>query len=72
MQFWPPLQDDGIPFHYSPTALVFSLVLHTYIYTNMGFELSPSKKGIFGSSPLNKYANTVCVCVCVLNSHTVC
>ncbi|XP_008299291.1 IgGFc-binding protein-like [Stegastes partitus] len=36
----------NMPCHFSPSALAFSLHLHTYIYTDTGFEFSLSTDGI--------------------------
>ncbi|XP_074538742.1 IgGFc-binding protein [Halichoeres trimaculatus] len=58
------LEVDGVirnmPYHLSPTALVFSLGLHTYIYTAMGFEFSLSTEGAVNIRLSNKYANATC------------
>ncbi|XP_063735180.1 IgGFc-binding protein-like [Eleginops maclovinus] len=55
---------DGVkrnmPYRFSPTAMAFSLGLHTYIYTQMGFELSLSIEGIVSISLSSKYANVTC------------
>ncbi|XP_028437147.1 IgGFc-binding protein [Perca flavescens] len=45
---------------FSPTTLAFSLGLHTYIYTDNGFEFSLSKEGIVSISLSSKYANATC------------
>lgn len=64
MQCWPPLQVDGVkrnmPYRFSSTALAFSLGLHTYFCTEMGFELSLSIEGIVSISLSSKYANVTC------------
>lgn len=64
MQSWHPLQVDGVmknmPYLLSPTALAFSLGLHTYIYTDMGFGLSVGKEGIITVSLSRRYANSTC------------
>lgn len=64
MQFWHPLQVDGVkrsmPYHFGPAALAFSLGLHTYIYTDGGFEFSLSREGIVVINLSSKYANATC------------
>lgn len=64
MQFWHHLQVDGVkrsmPYHFNSTALILSLGLHTYIYTDAGFEFSLSTEGIVGISLSRKYANATC------------
>ncbi|XP_071325188.1 IgGFc-binding protein [Trachinotus anak] len=50
----------NMPYHLSPTALAFSLGLHTYIYTDMGFTFSLSKEGIVSISLSNGYAIATC------------
>lgn len=61
MQFWPPLQVDGIkrnmPFLFGTSALAFSLGLHTYIYMDTGFEFSLSIEGTVAIRLSRKYAN---------------
>ncbi|XP_051261445.1 IgGFc-binding protein-like isoform X2 [Dicentrarchus labrax] len=58
------IEVDGVkrsmPYHFSLAALAFSLGLHTYIYTDMGFEFSLSVEGIVGISLSTKYANATC------------
>ncbi|KAM9352917.1 IgGFc-binding protein-like [Symphorus nematophorus] len=58
------IEVDGVkrsmPCHLSPTALAFSLGLHTYIYTDVGFEFSLSIEGIVRISLSSEYANTTC------------
>ncbi|KAK1895713.1 Alpha-tectorin, partial [Dissostichus eleginoides] len=58
------IEVDGVkrnmPYRFSSTALAFSLGLHTYIYTEMGFELSLSIEGIVSISLSSKYANVTC------------
>ncbi|XP_061919145.1 IgGFc-binding protein isoform X2 [Entelurus aequoreus] len=49
----------NMPFYPSNTALVFSLGLHTYIYTE-GFGLSISKEGTVIIGLSSKYANATC------------
>lgn len=43
MQLWLPLQVNGVimnmPCHFSPTALAFSLMMHTYIYSDIALNL---------------------------------
>ncbi|XP_041798261.1 IgGFc-binding protein-like [Chelmon rostratus] len=50
----------SMPYHFGPTALVFSLGLHTYIYKDEGFEFSLSVDGIVSVSLSSKYANSTC------------
>ncbi|XP_061531066.1 IgGFc-binding protein [Phycodurus eques] len=54
---------DGVkknmPFYVNRTALVVSLGLHTYIYSDFGF-LSVSKEGLIVISLSSTYANTTC------------
>lgn len=45
MQFWHPLQVDDVK-RAVAKAVTFSLGLHTYISTDMGFEFSLSIEGI--------------------------
>ncbi|KAE8288669.1 IgGFc-binding protein Fcgamma-binding protein antigen [Larimichthys crocea] len=58
------IEVDGVkrnmPYRFSPTALAFSLGLHTYIYTDVGFEFSLSVEGIVSISLSTKYANATC------------
>ncbi|KAJ4930907.1 hypothetical protein JOQ06_025210, partial [Pogonophryne albipinna] len=58
------IEVDGVkrnmPYLFSSTALAFSLGLHTYICTEMGFELSLSLEGIVSISLSSKYANVTC------------
>ncbi|CAJ1061665.1 LOW QUALITY PROTEIN: IgGFc-binding protein [Xyrichtys novacula] len=58
------LEVDGVrrnmPYNLSPTTLAFSLGLHTYIYTDMGFEFSLSKEGIVNIRLPSEYANVTC------------
>lgn len=64
MSFWHHLQVDGVkksmPYHLNSTALIFSLGLHTYIYTDKGFEFSLSTAGIVRLSLSVKYSNMTC------------
>lgn len=64
MQFWHHLQVDGVkrsmPYHFNSTALILSLGLHIYIYTDAGFEFSLSTEGIVGIGLPRKYANATC------------
>nr|XP_046255484.1 IgGFc-binding protein-like isoform X2 [Scatophagus argus] len=66
------IEVDGVkrrmPCHFSPTALAFSLGLHTYIYTDVGFELSLSIEGRVSISLSSKYANAICGLCGNLNS----
>lgn len=50
----------NMPYHFSPTALAFSLGLHTYIYTDTGFEFSLSIEGMVSISLSSKYTNAAC------------
>ncbi|XP_059194717.1 IgGFc-binding protein-like isoform X2 [Centropristis striata] len=58
------IEVDGVrrnmPYHFSPSALAFSLGLHTYISTDMGFEFSLSIEGIVSIRLSSKYANATC------------
>ncbi|XP_041649020.1 IgGFc-binding protein isoform X2 [Cheilinus undulatus] len=58
------LEVDGViknmPYYLSPSALAFSLGLHTYIYTDMGFEFSLSTEGIVNIQLSQEYANATC------------
>ncbi|XP_030248331.1 IgGFc-binding protein-like isoform X5 [Sparus aurata] len=58
------IEVDGVkrsmPYHFGPAALAFSLGLHTYIYTDGGFEFSLSREGIVGINLSSKYANATC------------
>ncbi|XP_071062157.1 IgGFc-binding protein [Pseudochaenichthys georgianus] len=58
------IEVDGVkrnmPYRFSSTALAFSLGLHTYFCTEMGFELSLSIEGIVSISLSSKYANVTC------------
>ncbi|XP_061677224.1 IgGFc-binding protein [Syngnathoides biaculeatus] len=49
----------NMPVYVNRTALVLSLGLHTYIYSNFGF-LSVSKEGLIVISLSSTYANTTC------------
>uniref|UniRef100_A0A3Q3EKG2 VWFD domain-containing protein n=1 Tax=Labrus bergylta TaxID=56723 RepID=A0A3Q3EKG2_9LABR len=55
---------DGViknmPYHLGPTALAFSLGMHTYIYTDVGFEFSLSTEGVVNIQLSSRYANAVC------------
>ncbi|XP_070690944.1 IgGFc-binding protein [Pempheris klunzingeri] len=50
----------NMPYRISPTALAFSSGLHTWIYTDVGFEFSLSIEGILSISLSSKYANATC------------
>ncbi|XP_028281769.1 IgGFc-binding protein-like [Parambassis ranga] len=50
----------NMPCHVSPTALAFSLGMHTYIYSDMGFEFSLSIEGIVSIRLSREYANSTC------------
>uniref|UniRef100_A0A3Q3GMI2 IgGFc-binding protein-like n=1 Tax=Labrus bergylta TaxID=56723 RepID=A0A3Q3GMI2_9LABR len=55
---------DGViknmPYHLGPAALAFSLGMHTYIHTDVGFEFSLSTDGIVTIGLSSRYANAVC------------
>nr|XP_020511172.2 LOW QUALITY PROTEIN: IgGFc-binding protein-like [Labrus bergylta] len=58
------LEVDGViknmPYHLGPAALAFSLGMHTYIHTDVGFEFSLSTDGIVTIGLSSRYANAVC------------
>ncbi|KAM6995326.1 IgGFc-binding protein [Tautogolabrus adspersus] len=58
------LEVDGViknmPYHLGPTALASSLGMHTYIYTDVGFEFSLSTEGVVTIRLSSKYANATC------------
>ncbi|KAM8825944.1 IgGFc-binding protein [Synchiropus picturatus] len=50
----------NLPFHFNMSTVAFSLGLHMYFYTDLGFGLSLSREGLLAIGVSRKYANSTC------------